>query len=92
MVWQNGEASFSNNVDRFPTLKKIIDSSYDKLATQQDEIIKSMQGFGLENKPLKINESDINEVKSALTELVLEGLCWTNPKILDKKELGYVAS
>jgi len=31
-------------------------------------------------------------LRSALVEIILEGLCWTTPKILDKNEAGYVSA
>jgi hypothetical protein len=31
-----------------------------------------------------------DELRAVLTEIILEGLCWIKPKILAKKEAGYV--
>ncbi|NHI03964.1 hypothetical protein DYY67_2294 [Candidatus Nitrosotalea sp. TS] len=33
-----------------------------------------------------------NELRSAILELALDGLCYVEPKILDKKEGAYVAA
>ena len=41
---------------------------------------------------LAVDEDNESELLSALTEIILEGLCWTQPKILDKKEAGYVSA
>jgi hypothetical protein len=31
-----------------------------------------------------------DELRTVLTEIILEGLCWIKPKILARKETGYV--
>ena len=43
------------------------------------------------NDALIISENVQNELKAGVVELVLDGLCWVEPKILDKKEGTYVA-
>ena len=39
-----------------------------------------------------IKDDHTDEIRSIITEMILDGLCWTEPKILDKKEAEYVAT
>jgi len=33
-----------------------------------------------------------SELKAAIIEIILEGLCWIQPKILEKRESSYVST
>jgi magnesium chelatase subunit I len=57
---------------------------------KQSEFEKVAKPHNISVKALDIQ--DENELRCTLTEIILEGLCWTTPKILDKKEAGYVAA
>ena len=39
-----------------------------------------------------LSEEEYDELRSSITELLLEGLCWVTPKILDKRDAGYVSA
>jgi magnesium chelatase subunit I len=48
--------------------------------------------YEISNNNLIISDNVQGELKAGIVELVLDGLCWIEPKILDKKEGMYVAN
>jgi len=52
---------------------------------------KQVDHFKINSKNVELTDLQENELRSTLLEIILEGLCWTNPKILDKNEAGYVS-
>ena len=92
MVWQNGQTSYQNQIGQFQNLKKLLESNLEKIKGRQSELTKHASQLKINSKPLEIPENNDNQIRSTLVEILLEGLCWTEPKILDKKEAGYVSA
>ncbi|KKK73377.1 hypothetical protein LCGC14_2894450, partial [marine sediment metagenome] len=92
MVWSNGKVSYKEQLTNFKNLKTLVESKLEQIKTEQKDIISKTDHYDINSKSLIINEDNENELHAALTEIILEGLCWVNPKILDKKEVGYVAA
>ncbi len=88
MIWQNGESSYQNQLNQFQNLKKLLESKLEKMKTNQSELKKLTNQLKIKSESLEIPENN-DQVQSVLIEILLEGLCWTEPKILDKKEAGY---
>jgi len=86
------QLSYENQLQSFETLQKIIGPIYDKVSIEQQEFEKKTITHNIESEFLAISEKAQNELRAAIIEIILEGLCWVEPKILDKKEIGYVAA
>ena len=84
--------SYENQLKNFETMKSLIGIIYEKISDEQKEFEKKMEKHNIRSEYLSISESAKNELRAAITELVLEGLCVIDPKILDKKEAGFVAA
>ncbi len=59
------------------------------IQSSQNSLKKQVEHFKINTKSVDLTKQQENESRSALVEIVLEGLCWTTPKILDKNEAGY---
>ncbi len=57
----------------------------------QNNLKQQAEQFHVNSKNVDLSESS-DELRSTLVEIILEGLCWTSPKILDKNEAGYVSA
>jgi magnesium chelatase subunit I len=90
MIWSNGKASYHSQLEIFPSLKKLVEAKLEHIQQKQNEFAKAAKPHNISVESLEV--TDENELRCALTEIILEGLCWTTPKILDKKEAGYVAA
>lgn len=90
MIWSNGKASYHLQLENFKNLKKLVEAKLEHMRQKQGEFEKVAKPHNISVESLGIQ--DENELRCALTEIILEGLCWTTPKILDKKEAGYVSA
>jgi magnesium chelatase subunit I len=92
IVYKNNmQVSYENQLQNFETLRILIGQIYDKISFEQQEFQKKTLVYKIKSEPLSLLENVQNELRAAIVEIILEGLCWIEPKILDKKEIGYVA-
>ena len=89
LIWKNGETSYSKQLGNFSKLKKIVESKLNIIQLSQNALKQQLELFKIDTKYVELTKQPENELLSALTEIILEGLCWTNPKVLDKNEVGY---
>jgi magnesium chelatase subunit I len=92
MIWKNGQTSYQNQIEQFQNLKKLIELNLEKIKNRQSEFKKHTDQLKIKSESLEIHENNDNEARSVTLEILLEGLCWTEPKILDKKEAEYVSA
>jgi len=62
------------------------------MVSEQAEFVKESQKYAMSIDSLTVSDRSQNELRSGIVELVLEGLCFMEPKILDKKEGTYAAA
>jgi magnesium chelatase subunit I len=88
----SSQTSYDNQLKNFNSLLTLINSVYQKVTSDQEDFVKETKKHEISNDSLTISENTQNELKAGVVELVLDGLCWLEPKILDKKEGTYVAN
>jgi len=86
------QISYENQLKNFEITRTLIGTIYEKISGEQKEFEKKTQQYNIMSEHLSVSESAKSEFRAAITELVLEGLCWIEPKILDKKEASFVAA
>jgi magnesium chelatase subunit I len=86
------QLSYENQIKSFESLKALIDQIYQKASLEQQEFEKKSLIHNIKSESLTLSENARDELRAAIIEIVLEGLCWVEPKVLDKKEIGYVAA
>jgi magnesium chelatase subunit I len=86
MVWRNGSVSYSNQLVNFANLSKLVQSKLEQISQEQSSLAKATQAQNI------TPSQDNNELKSAILEIILDGLYYITPKIIDKKDAGYVAA
>ncbi|MDE1844851.1 MAG: sigma 54-interacting transcriptional regulator [Thaumarchaeota archaeon] len=84
--------SYENQLKNFNSLQNLVTSVYSKVISDQELFVNETKKYGISTDALIISESVQNELKAGIVELVLDGLCWVEPKILDRKEGEYVAN
>ncbi|MFN3653830.1 MAG: sigma 54-interacting transcriptional regulator [Candidatus Nitrosotenuis sp.] len=92
MLWENGQTSYKNQLHRFANLAALVNSKIEKARQDQAEFEKKLQSHKIQSKNLQLSDNTAEELKAAFLEVVLDGLCFVTPKIIDKKEAGYVAA
>ena len=85
--WNDGQSSYKNQMQHFATLNNLLDSKLGQIKEEQKNLEQRLSVAHIVNKNITLDNSD--ELKSAALEVILDGLCFTTPKIIDKKESGY---
>ncbi len=88
----SAEKSYENQLKNFNSLTTLVEKICQKTISEQAEFVKEAQKCDISIGSLSISDEAQNELRSGVVELVLEGLYWMEPKILDKKEGTYVAA
>ncbi len=91
-IWKNGQTSYSNQLEKFSNLKNLVESKIETVKSSQNILKQQVEHYKINTKNVELLEKLEDELRSALVEIILEGLCWTTPKILDKNEAGYVSA
>jgi magnesium chelatase subunit I len=92
MIWKNGLASYENQLKNFQNLRNLIESKLEKMHSEQKSLIEKTALYKIDSDSLSLKDGREDELRAALTEIILEGLCWIKPKILARKETGYVSA
>ena len=88
----SAEKSYENQLANFNYLSTLVEKIYQKMVSEQAEFVKEYQKYAMSIDSLTVSDRSQNELRSGIVELVLEGLCFMEPKILDKKEGTYAAA
>ena len=88
----SAQTSYDNQLKNFGSLLNLVTSVYQKIISDQEIFVKETKKYGISNNNLIISDNVQSELKAGIVELILDGLCWIEPKILDKKEGMYVAN
>jgi len=85
---KNNSKSYQSQINKFNSLKEIMDIVINNIIKDQNHFEERLKEIGLDN--VYSNEMDDPEVLASVTELVLEGLRFTDPPILGRKDGNYV--
>lgn len=91
MEW-NGEVSYASQLAEFDALSRLVHSCEDSLASSQKNLVAEARRRNVDSRALEIPPECRTELLSTLVEAVLEGLCWTTPKVLERRDAGYVGA
>ncbi len=92
MVWQNGQASYKNQLQGFADLAGLVDSKLVQAKEEQANLEQKLASEKIASKNIQPSDRASDELRSAFLEIILDGLYHVTPKIIDKKEAGYVAA
>ncbi|MGI0100996.1 MAG: AAA family ATPase [Nitrosotalea sp.] len=86
------ETSYENQLQNFKSLSVLVDKIYQNVLSEQSEFVNQAKKYNVNQDFLVFSEVVRHELRSAILELTLDGLCYVEPKILDKKEGIYIAA
>ena len=92
MIWKNGQVSYKNQLENFKNLKNLIESKIEQIRSEQKSFLQKATLNQISSDSLLLDDGHEDELHSVLTEIILEGLRWNKPKILERKEAGYVSA
>ncbi len=85
---KNNPKSYQSQIDKFDSLREIINIVTDNIIQDQKHFEERLREIGLNID--NFNDMKDPEFLASVTELILEGLRFTDPPILDRKEGIYV--
>jgi hypothetical protein len=74
---------------KFPVLREIVTKLYGIIQAEQEEFVKDAKMHEITVSDLVLSQKVVSEFTASIIEVVLEGLRWTEPPILDKKDSSY---
>lgn len=92
MVWEDGPISYIQQLKDFPNLDALINQMLNNVAKDFADFEQKLNKLGIKSQNLQPNKELEGDLKAALLEVALDGLCYVTPKILDKKDASYVSA
>lgn len=83
---------YTTQLSKFPTLKQFVDQVREMAKKDQQAFIENVKKYNVESDIILLGDNLNGEFTASVTEIVLEGLRWLTPAIVDKKEKGYVST
>src|SRR5215218_9661437 len=88
---KNDCIDYESQLMKFPALKEFVSQTAEKIKQDHRKFIQIAEQYEIDVRRVQISNDIDGEFTASVTELVLEGLRWTNPPLLDKKGTGYYA-
>ena len=83
---------YESQLARFPVLKKIVNEMLVIIKGEQEEFVKAAKIREISVDNLILSRNMNGELTASVIEVVLEGLRWTQPPILEKKDNSYASA
>jgi magnesium chelatase subunit I len=85
-------ASYEAQLNNFPELKQFVSEVMEAVRKEQQSFVDMVKKYNIERDIVSVKENMDGEFRASVTEIVLEGLRWLKPPVVDKKEKGYVST
>lgn len=76
---------YQGQLKRFPHLEQLVAKIMDRIWNEQKAIVEKLKRHEVKSNFVSILPEMDGELKASVIELVLEGLTWTEPAVLEKK-------
>jgi magnesium chelatase subunit I len=86
-----GGADYISQLDKFPGLNESVTQTANKVKQEHLSLIQLATGLDIDSRVVQLVNDKDSEFTASVTELVLEGLRWTDPPLLDKMGGKYTA-
>lgn len=86
-----GGADYISQLDKFPGLNESVTQTANKIKQEHLSLIQLATGLDIDSRVVQLVDDKDSEFTASVTELVLEGLRWTDPPLLDKMGGKYTA-
>ncbi len=92
LLGKGGDSDYERQLARFPTLKQIVMDALEMVKKEQAAFLEGLKRYNVDSHILTLKDNMDGEFTASVTEIVLEGLRWLKPPVVDKKEKGYVST
>jgi magnesium chelatase subunit I len=80
---------YESQLELFPELKRVVDETIFVLESEQKKFVEIAKNLGIKSNTVCIKEDKDGEFTAAVVEVILEGLRWVQPPLLDRKDGSY---
>ncbi len=88
---KSNSLDYESQLDLFPELKQVVAGTIFVVENEQKKFVEMANNFGIRSEAVRVREDKNGEFTAAITEVILEGLRWVQPPLLDRKEHSYGA-
>ncbi|HYA82078.1 MAG TPA: AAA family ATPase, partial [Candidatus Bathyarchaeia archaeon] len=88
---KSNSLDYESQLELFPELKQVVDETIFVVENEQKKFVEMANNFGIRSETVRVREDKNGEFTAAVTEVILEGLRWIQPPLLDRKEDSYGA-
>jgi hypothetical protein len=83
--------TYETQLELFPELKQVVEETILVIDNEQKKFAEIAKSLGIRSETVRIGEEMNGEFTAAVTEVILEGLRWVEPPLLDRKDGSYGA-
>ncbi|ABK78206.1 Mg-chelatase subunit [Cenarchaeum symbiosum A] len=88
MQWSGGADPYERQMADHPLLSKLLESRLEMALEAQAKLVADLGEHGIQAKAADIGQ-DHDGLRAVLLEGLLEGLCHTKPRMLERRDAGY---
>jgi magnesium chelatase subunit I len=88
---KSNSLDYESQLELFPELKQVVEGTILVVENEQKKFVEMANHLGIRSEAVRIREDKNGEFTAAVTEVILEGLRWVQPPLLDRKEDSYGA-
>jgi magnesium chelatase subunit I len=79
-------ANYDSQLAKFPSLKQVLNETVVDIKVEQKQLVERAKQLGIKTDNISITQDLNGEFAASVTEVVLEGLRWIHPPLLDRKD------
>ena len=77
---------YESQIISFPTLKQVLDETMAYIKDEQTKLVDKAHQLGIKTDNIRTRQDLDGEFSASVIEVVLEGLRWIQPPLLDKSD------
>ena len=77
---------YESQLSKFPSLQQVVNETIARVKEEQKQLTEQALQLGIKTDNISLNEDFDGEFTASVTEVILEGLRYTQPPLLDKKD------
>jgi magnesium chelatase subunit I len=85
-ITQRDDSDYESQLSKFPALKQVVQETVARVQEEQKHFIEQALQLGIKTANISLSEDLNGEFTASMTEVILEGLRYTQPPLLDKRD------
>ncbi len=86
---KKADSDYESQLAKFPALREAVNDTIATVKEHQKELVERARNNGMKTGSIMLTPDVDGEFTASVTEVILEGMRYTNPPVLDKKDNSY---